>query len=377
VDGTPRAAAPIGWRDLLLPAALLAVGTAELVSLGTTGWGPSVGLEALAAALLVLRRRWALVVVPAAVLTLTAIPVTGTAMDEASAPILFIVSGIFALGRWPTPRAGLAVLGVLLLLVLAVTAELDPRQENWTDVIFIVALAVPPFVFGRIVRRLDDQNQLVRAQQEVISDQAVRAERDRIARELHDVIAHSVSAMVVQTAAAQDLLRTDPDRAAALLASVADTGRAALAETGRLLHVVRDEGDELGLRPAPGLADLPALVESFRDSGLAVETDLELAGPPLPGGLDVSAYRVVQEALTNALKHGDGSARIGVGRSGATLRITCSNGLGTPAAGNGSRLGLQGMSERVSVLGGRLATDVGEHAFRLEVELPLPAGELS
>ena len=129
----------------------------------------------------------------------------------------------------------------------------------------------------------------------------MRAERDRIARELHDVIAHSVSAMVVQTAAAQDLVRTDPDRAERVLADVADTGRRALAETGRLLHVIRDDADELGLAPAPGLADLPALVEAFRASGLTVDLDVREPLPALPVGVDVSAYRIVQEALTNAL----------------------------------------------------------------------------
>ena len=102
----------------------------------------------------------------------------------------------------------------------------------------------------------------------MIRDQAVQGERDRIARELHDVIAHSISAMVVQTAAAQDLMQTQPERAKQMLDAVAETGRSALAETGRLLHLVRDEADELGLRPAPSVTDLPALVQSFREGGL-------------------------------------------------------------------------------------------------------------
>src|SRR5690349_23804590 len=101
-------------------------------------------------------------------------------------------------------------------------------------------------------------------QQELVRQQAVREERGRIARELHDVIAHSVSAMVVQTAAAQDLVRTDPARAEGVLRDVADIGRRALVETGRLLHVIRDDSDELGLDPAPGVADLERLVQEFR-----------------------------------------------------------------------------------------------------------------
>ena len=132
---------------------------------------------------------------------------------------------------------------------------------------FVLSLAIPPYFFGRISRRLAEQSELLARQSEQLRDQAVRDERDRIARELHDVVAHSVSAMVVQTAAAQDLVHTDPAKAAQLLASVAETGRRALAETGRLLHLVRDDADELGLSPAPGLADVPALVESFRTAG--------------------------------------------------------------------------------------------------------------
>ena len=122
----------------------------------------------------------------------------------------------------------------------------------------------------------------------------MRAERDRIARELHDVIAHSVSAMVVQTAAAQDLVRTDPDRAGALLADVADTGRRALAETGRLLHVIRDDADELGLRAgARAWPTCPTWWTSSATAGSTSTLDLPDPARPLPAGVDVSAYRMV------------------------------------------------------------------------------------
>ncbi len=130
----------IGWRDAWLPAVLLLLGAVELASLGTHGWIPAVGIEAVAAALLVLRRRYAVVVVPAAIFALLLIPLTGTAMDEASTPILFIVLGIFSLGRWTETRLGIVVLAVVLVVTLVVTAGFDPRQENWTDVMFI---AVP------------------------------------------------------------------------------------------------------------------------------------------------------------------------------------------------------------------------------------------
>jgi len=191
-------------------------------------------------------------------------------------------------------------------------------------------------------------------------------------RELHDVIAHSLSAMVVQTAAAQDLVRTSPDRATALLQSVADAGRKALEETGRLLHLIRDDADELGLRPAPGIADVPALVAAFRDSGLAVDADLTPPPAPLSGGVDVSAYRVVQELLTNALKHGKSPVRLAVESTPDRLRITCTNPVGTARVVAGSGLGLQGMAERVHLLGGTLdwrrSLDDG---FVVDVVIPL------
>jgi signal transduction histidine kinase len=227
-------------------------------------------------------------------------------------------------------------------------------------------------VFGRISWKLAVQSEQLARQQGLIRDQAVRAERDRIARELHDVIAHSLSAMVVQTAAAQDLLRSSPDRSAALLPSVADAGRQALEETGRLLHLIRDEVDELGLRPAPGLADIPDLVDSFRENGLRVEANIARPAVPLPGGVDVSAYRVVQELLTNALKYADGPVLLGVESAPDRLRISCANAVGSSRIASGSGLGLLGMAERVGQLGGTLdRSRSGDDRFVVEVDIPL------
>jgi signal transduction histidine kinase len=261
---------------------------------------------------------------------------------------------------------------LLLLTVGLVVAAvvLDAGDSDWTDVVFVLSLTVPPYVFGRITRKLTEQSRQLARQQEQLRAQAVRDERDRIARELHDVIAHSLSAMVVQTAAAQDLVRTQPDRAAELLSSVSDTGRQALAETGRLLHLIRDEDDELGLQPAPGLADLPALVEGFRDGGLELDASLDLPDRPVPGGVDVSAYRVVQEALTNALKYAAGPVRLSVAAQNGALHISCSNRVGGRRTG-GSGLGLQGMAARVRVLGGTLRHGAEHDRFEVDVVIPL------
>ena len=358
-----------GWRDAAVPAVLLVVGAAELGTLRTSGWLPSIGLEALAALALVFRRTHPMVAVPVMAVLLMLIPLTGTQMDEAAAPIFFYVLGVYSLGRYLSLRGSLVALALTLALGLA-EFGFDPSDNDVTDAVFVLSLAIPPYVFGRISRRLAEQGELLARQSEQLRDQAVRDERDRIARELHDVVAHSVSAMVVQTAAAQDLVRTDPDRAGELLASVAETGRRALAETGRLLHLVRDDADELGLAPAPGLADVPGLVEEFREGGLAVEATIDVPARPVPGGVDVSAYRVVQEALTNALKHGAGPVALSVDAAGDRVRISCSNEMGTAHA-NGSGLGLQGMAERVGLLGGTLSHGEADGRFAVDVVIPV------
>jgi signal transduction histidine kinase len=221
------------------------------------------------------------------------------------------------------------------------------------------------------VRRLATQKELLEEREVLVTREAVRAERDRIARELHDVIAHSVSAMVVQTAAAQDLVRTDPDRAEKVLRDVADIGRRALVETGRLLHVIRDDADELGLRPAPGVADLDRLVEEFRAEGLEVALSVDEQLAPLPAGIDVSAYRIAQEALTNALRYGRGTASLEVSGHGSGVAIRATNPTGPAQPSMGSGLGLRGLAERVALLGGTLSHGASEGQFELAATLPV------
>ncbi len=358
--------------DLLAPGVVLAIGLAELVSFAGTAWWGAGLLEGVACAALVWRRPLA---IPAAVLAVTAaslLPLFGPRMQDVSAPILIGVLAAWSTARWVRGYWGLVgVAGIVLALALEYLL-LDTRQHGFSDVVFVTALLAPPYVFGRLARRLAVTTEQLREQQELVRRQAVHEERDRIARELHDVIAHSISAMVVQTAAAQDLVRTDPDRVAGILERVASTGRRALSETGRLLHVIRDSDDELGLAPTPGMADLEALVEQFRRDGLDVRLEVSGSLAEVPAGIDVSAYRIVQEALTNALRYAeDGAVLVQVTGSSGDVRIRTSN-RASGRTGVGSGLGLMGVAERVAVLGGSVRhgpTPSGH--FELDVSLPV------
>lgn len=357
--------------DVLVPAAIAALGIVELVLAAPPGWEYGVALEVLACGVLVGRRRWPLVVAPVAAATVVAMPWFGPRLEDVATPILVLAVACYSLGRRIDDLRGLAGVALVAAMLLVDYTLVDLRAHDVTDVVFVSTLLLPPYVFGRITRKLAVQAQQLREHQAAERDRALREERDRIARDLHDVLAHSLSAMTVQTAAAQDLVRIDPVRAEALLGDVASTGRRALDETGRLLHVLRDEDGELGLRPAPGLADLPALVEEFRDRGLDVRADLPADGLALPGGVDVSTYRIAQEVLTNALRYApDRCAEISVRADGAVLTIAASNGW-DGRTGAGSGLGLLGVAERVKVLGGTVRHGPQQGRFELRATLPL------
>jgi signal transduction histidine kinase len=183
----------------------------------------------------------------------------------------------------------------------------------------------------------------------------VEAERARIAVDLHDVIAHSVSVMTSQAGAVQLLLAESPERARQPLEALEETGRQALAEMRRLLGILRTDAGESGLAPQPGMANLSVLLDRVRNAGLPVELTVEGGPEYLPPGIDLAAYRIVQEALTNALEHTDRArARVTVRYRRGTLELEIADD-GPMRRGDGElRGGLVAMSERVSVYGGEL-----------------------
>ena len=211
-------------------------------------------------------------------------------------------------------------------------------------------------------------------------EEAARAaaeERVRIARELHEVVAHHVSVIALQSQAAEVLLPADPDRAAGVVADIGLTARQALAELRRLLGALREDDDRApALAPQPGVDDLDALVAAVRRAGLAVDVSVEGEARPLPAGIGLSAYRIVQEALTNVLKHAHAD------RAHVTLRfeddqlLVCvtddGTGGGQSPPPNGQGQGLIGMRERVALIGGELTAGVRpDGGFRVEARLPV------
>lgn len=366
------------WRDAPFPAALAALGTAELLSLGVDGAPAAIALTTFCCALLVLRRRWPWAVPTAAAVLIALMPYLGPELDEPAVPILVIGLATWTLGRHLPDLRGLVSVVVVVLVILTDYREAGAGFDA-SDLVFVSVLLVPPYVAGLGARTLVAGNRRLAEQaaellrlQDLVRQEAAAAERGRIARELHDVIAHSVSAMVVQASAASSLIERDPARAAQAVDDVADTGRQALAETGRLLHLLRDEAGELGLAPERGLDRLPELVAELRRSGMEIDLDVHGDLGDLPPGLGLSAYRVVQEALTNALKHAkDARVEVAVRRDRDAVRIRAVNRAGGQGAGSG--LGLVGMAERVSLFGGRLSHGpTADGRFVLEAELPVP-----
>ena len=226
--------------------------------------------------------------------------------------------------------------------------------------------------------QLEERAAQLEREREERATQAVAQERARIARELHDVVAHHVSVMVVQAAGARRVLEKDPALARDALEAVEQAGRTALGEMRRMLEVLR--ADEAGIGPQPGLGDLDRLVGQVREAGLPVELAIEGRDRTLPAGMDLAAYRIVQEALTNTVKHaGRATARVTVRFENDALDIEVSDDGRGAAAPLLERTvegghGLIGMSERVALYGGELETGpVFPGGYRVHARLPLEA----
>jgi signal transduction histidine kinase len=281
---------------------------------------------------------------------------------------LAIVILLYTLAAYTPRRISVAGLAICLVGSATAVARWMPGQLSVLDAVAVgsIMFAGPSliaWVLGDSVRyrrayysALEDRAARLEAERDAQAQVAAAAERARIARELHDVVAHNVSVMVVQADGASYALDSDLGKAREALAAIAGTGRQALAEMRRLLGVLRhDDGTDPGRAPLPGIAQLGELLEQTRAAGLPVSLTVEGVPQPLPDGAALAAYRIVQESLTNTRKHGGPQATAQVTlrylEDALVLRIT-DDGQGPATLPDGAGHGLNGMRERVAIYGG-------------------------
>ncbi len=300
---------------------------------------------------------------------------------------------LYSVGRYATHDRWRYV-GLGAAIAVCVSSELTSAKplEDIGGAFFILFLVW--YIGGRIrirgdyLRLLQERAAQLEREQESEARRAVAEERTRIARELHDVVAHQVSLMTVQAGAAKTVAANDPEAARRAMEAVEKAGRQALNELRHLLGVLRPDAEVAALGPQPGLADVPRLVENLRAAGLEVALTLDGVPTDLPARVELSAYRIVQEALTNVLKHAGPGARIEVRLStdphGVAIEVL-DNGNGasilprsglrsSPRSDHGSGHGIAGMRERVQLLGGSL--DAGPcpgGGFKVVAHLPIGA----
>lgn len=300
-------------------------------------------------------------------------------LDAATTPAIALVVAAYSVGAHTEGlRASIGVTGIGALIAANVA-----DQFSFGDLLFVAMILGGAWLGGRALRyRREREGALERLavdldrEQEEKAQAAVAEERIRIARELHDVVAHAISVIVLQARGGRRSLATDTRETRDALDTIEATGSAALAEMRRLLGMLRSDDEEIALAPQPSLRYLDALTRQVREAGLPVELSVEGDPVELPPGVDLSAYRIIQEALTNALKHaGPATARVVVRYGDNDLELEVADtGVG-PGAGNGAGHGLVGMRERVSLYGGKIeagAQDGG--GFAVRARLPLDSG---
>jgi signal transduction histidine kinase len=324
------------------------------------------------------------------------------------AATLLTAAGALVLGAFLVSHSNGVPVGVFLAMLLAfysVGAHCDDRRSYFVGVVAVAAIAAADlarpgsfnasgsrpaawlafaiaWLVGRDLRRrrqrvaeLEDRAVRLEREREEQAQLAVAEERGRIARELHDVIAHGVSVIVVQAQAGPHLVN-DPQRVVGVFRAIESSGRDALVELRRLLGILRSEDEQLAIGPQPGLGSLQSLVEQMHTAGLPVQLRIEGEPVQLPAGIDLSAYRIVQEALTNVVKHaGDAAAEVVVRYGPRALELAIvDDGHGRATSRNGAGHGLIGMRERVALYSGTIEAgtqDGGGYAVRAR----LPFGD--
>ena len=383
MKGTPlHRASARQLLDVGVPVVLAVLAITQLVSDEPPGNAALVTVGALAAVLpLAVRRRFPL---PVTAIVAAGVVLQVVAADGAPATFASFVATmicVYTLAREARPAAmavgyaGLAVAITFITVLQAQDDPIEPFEFVYPLVYFGLAGGVGGFVRQRALRlaAVEGRAAALEGELEREAELAAAQERTRIARELHDVVAHGLSLMVVQAEAAEELLAHDPDAAVAPLRRVQDTGREALGEMRRLLGVLRAADDESpSTAPQPSLGRLPELVREAADVGLTV--DVQVTGEPaaLPLGLELAAFRIVQEALTNTRRHARATrACVRLDHTLGSLRIEVTDDGHGPAGGSAGH-GLVGMRERAALYGGSVEAGPGPGGgFRVTAVLPV------
>ena len=326
----------------------------------------AVALLVLQSAALTVRRRWPMAVYSIVGFTTVAYAWLGYPESVGGLGVLIAIYTVAA--HVPTHEAvvaaGVYVVGMALSLIgfsrdsgLSLDVLLADFLVNLLALVLAFTVGVTIRTRRAYVASLEARAELLEREREDNARLAVALERGRIAREMHDVVAHNVSVVVVQAAAAERLVETDPERARRAMRDVAATGRQALTEMRRLLGVLRDDAPADDLGPQPGVAELQALADTVEDAGMQVELSIQGEERPLPASAALSVYRIVQEALTNSLRHaGPARARVILRYLPDALEVQVSDngsGAAAPPGAHGGH-GLIGMRERVALFGGEL-----------------------
>jgi signal transduction histidine kinase len=306
----------------------------------------------------------------------------GDVLENAVTPIVTIPLAVYSfavlLDRWAS------VVVFALTSVLLLIAGMLSNDHSADMIVFFLLIVGGPYLFGRIVnariqlaRELREKASRLERDQAEKQKLAVAEERARIAREMHDVVAHNVSVMVVQASAARRMIDHDPGRAREALSSVEQTGREALAEMRRMLDVLRVEDESAALAPQPSINEMGALIDLAREAGLQVDFEVEGERRRVSSGVDLSAFRIVQEALSNTIKHADAAnarVRLRFGEDEVEVDVIDDGHGVRPRDDNGKGHGLVGMRERVAMLGGRLEAGYRANGgFEVRATLPLKA----
>jgi signal transduction histidine kinase len=365
--------------DVLL-AGLLAVGyTIELLLFDDSRPALTVPLAIVASLSLALRRKVPLAVFVVVTAANAAVP--HFARHDFDGNSIFFVAifviNLYSLGAWARGvEAWLGVIGVLATVVVATISDGDTSPSGIFFFLFFCGLPWASGVALRLRRDKDSELHAVELAAAHETALAVAAERSRIARELHDVVSHAIAVTVLQARGARRMVGHDESAVRRALSAIEQTNTSALADMRRLLALLRDaDEDPARAEPQPSLERLDQLVDQVRGSGLPVELAVNGEPLPVPPGVDLSAYRIVQEALTNVLKHGGphARARVELSYGAEDLEVLVANSgevVATTAGGHG----LIGIRERVGVAGGVVDAGPVDGGYRVRARLPYLLG---